>query len=157
VHVDVLGLHDTDDAAPPKTKNNGEGEAQSGQEGAAKADAGDVRPASPPVVVKPGKWDYFFGRVTSNPHNEARSKQNLKDLNALGFDESAGGREALTRLFEDGQALPETSRHVTEHGVTITRTAPVGEAGAIDVKYFYPDGDMNATPEVSTIIPKIFK
>jgi len=109
------------------------------------------------VVVKDGKWDYFFGRVKSNPHNEARSLQNLKDLEALGIKEASGGREQLVKLFEQGRSLPEAGRHVTEHGVTITRTVKVGYAGAIDVKYFYPGGDMTAIPEVSTIIPKIFK
>ncbi|MGE5788594.1 MAG: CRISPR-associated helicase Cas3', partial [Myxococcales bacterium] len=34
----------------------------------------------------------------------ARSLQNLKDLNKLGFDEAAGGREALMSLFQKSQA-----------------------------------------------------
>lgn len=108
------------------------------------------------VTVKDSKWDYFFGRVKSSPHNEARSLQNLKDLEALGIREAQGGREQLVKLFEEGLSLPEVGRHVTEHGVTITRTVKVGEAGAIDVKYFYPGGDMTAIPEISTIIPKTF-
>ena len=109
------------------------------------------------VTVKPGKWDYFFGRVTSNPHNQARSLQNLRDLRTLGFDEAAGGRNALTKLFQESQRLPEAARHVTEHGITVTRTARVGDVGAIDIKYFYPGGNMSAAPEVSTIIPKVFR
>lgn len=118
------------------------------------------KPAAPGagrVTVKPNKWDYFFGRVKSNPHNEARSLQNLRELKRLGIDEAAGGREKLMALFERGLELPEAGRHVTEHGVTITRTVEVGDVGAIDVKYFYPKGDLTAVPEVSTIIPKIFK
>ena len=110
-----------------------------------------------PVTVQSGKWDYFFGRVASSEHNKFRSLQNLRDLNALGFDEAAGGRAALLKLFQDSQKLPEVARHVTDYGVTITRTARVGEIGAIDVKYFYPGGNMKAIPEVSSIIPKIFK
>lgn len=109
------------------------------------------------VIVKPAKWDYFFGRVKSNPHNEARSLQNLKDLNTLGFDETAGGQEALTKIFQQSKDLPEISRHITDYGVTVTRTAKIGEVGSIDIKYFYPKGNMSAVPEVSTIIPKIFK
>ena len=109
------------------------------------------------VVVKGGKWDYFFGRVTSNPHNQARSLQNLKDLKALGFDDTAAGRAALTKLFRFGRYLPETARHTTQYGITITRRVPVGNVGAIDVKYFYPGGDLSTTPEVSTIIPKVFR
>ena len=112
---------------------------------------------TPLVIVKDGKWDYFFGRVKSNSHNEARSLQNLRDLETLGFREAQGGREQLFRLFEQGRTGPQTARHVTEHGITITRTVKVGDAGAIDVKYFYPGGNLRATPEISTIIPKIFK
>ncbi len=108
-------------------------------------------------TVKSGKWDYFFGRVTSNPHNQARSLQNLKDLKNLGFDEALGGRKALMKMFEQGKSLPAVARHVTEYGVTITRTVPIKNIGAIDVKYFYLHGNMKAAPEISTIIPKIFK
>jgi len=108
------------------------------------------------VTVNTGKWDYFFGRVTSNPHNQARSLQNLKDLNILGFDDTAAGRAGLARLFEIGRHLPETARHKTQYGITITRRVPAGIKGAIDVKYFYPGGDLSAIPEVSTIIPKVF-
>lgn len=120
--------------------------------------ADDVAGAGDAIVrVKPGKWDYFFGRVTSNPHNEARSVQNLRDLEALGIRESEGGQAQLASLFEQGRSLPETARHTTDFGVTITRRIPVGDKGVIDAKYFYPGGDMSATPEISTIIPKIFK
>ena len=94
--------------------------------------------------------------MTSTPHNQARSLQNLRDLTTLGFEDNAAGRAALTELFETGTHLPETARHTTEYGVTITRRVPVGDAGVIDVKYFYPGGDLSATPEISTIIPKIF-
>lgn len=110
----------------------------------------------PRVIVQEGKWDYFFGRVTSSPHNTARSLQNLKDLGTLGFDEAAGGREALLRLFEATRSSPEVARHVTQYGVTITRTARVGNVGAIDIKYFYAGGNTNVVPEISSIIPKIF-
>ena len=109
------------------------------------------------VVVKPSKFDYFFGRVTSNSHNQARSLQNLKDLETLGIKEAERGQVKLEQIFEEGLQQPEVSRLTTEYGVTITRTVKVGDAGAIDVKYFYPGGDLSATPEITTIIPKIFK
>ena len=121
------------------------------------APAAPGAPKLPGVTVKEGKWDYFFGRVKSNPDNEARSLQNMKDLETLGIKEAEGGQAKLLKLFEEGKGLPEAGRHTTEYGVTITRTVKVGEKGAIDVKYFYPGGDLTATPEVSTIIPKIFK
>jgi hypothetical protein len=112
----------------------------------------------PKVTVKEGKWDYFFGRVKSNPHNTQRSLQNAKDLADLGIKEEKGGREKLMKIFEEGLKKPATGKpHITEHGTTITRTVEVPPKGAIDVKYFYPKHDMSATPEISTIIPKIFK
>jgi RHS repeat-associated protein len=126
------------------------------EEEAAKRAAKEAAKGTSTVVVKESKWDYFFGRVKSNPHNEARSLQNLKDLKTLGIDEASGGRNRLTQIFEEGLTSPETGRHVTQYGTTITRTVQVPPKGAIDVKYFYPGGDMSATPEVSTIIPKIF-
>jgi peptidoglycan hydrolase-like protein with peptidoglycan-binding domain len=118
--------------------------------------ASRITGAKKSVTVQPGKWDFFFGRVKSSPHNLDRSLQNLKDLKTLGFDESAGGRDALIKLFQESQGLPEAARHVTEYGVTITRVARIGNIGSIDIKYFYPGGNMSAAPEVSTIIPKIF-
>jgi hypothetical protein len=81
----------------------------------------------------------------------------VKDLATLGINEAEGGQAQLQEIFEQGLSNPETARLTTEYGVTITRTVAVGERGAIDVKYFYPGGDLSATPEVSTIIPKIFK
>ena len=108
------------------------------------------------VIVKDSKWDYFFGRVTSSAHNEARSLQNVKDLETLGFKEAEGGQAKLLKLFEEGRTLPETSGYTSEYGVTVTRTVKVGDIGAIEVKYYYPGGDMSATPEISSIIPKIF-
>jgi hypothetical protein len=98
----------------------------------------------------------FFGRAQSKPHSKDRSLQNLKDLKTLCFDEAAGGQATLESIFQQGLKTPETSRYVSEYGVTITRTVRIDEIGAIDVKYFYPEGNLNATPEVSTIIPKIF-
>jgi len=29
--------------------------------------------------------------------------------------------------------------------------------GVVEVKYFYSDGDLSSTPEVVTIIPKIYR
>jgi hypothetical protein len=107
--------------------------------------------------VNEGKWDYFFGRVTSSPHNTARSQQNLRDLKALGFDEAAGGKEALLKVFRDSQTLSPTETNVTKYGITITRTAKIGDVGSIDIKYFYPGGNLTAVPQVTTVIPKLFK
>lgn len=109
------------------------------------------------IKVNEGKWDYFFGRVKSSPHNEARSLQNARDLEKLGIKEAEGGRERLMKIFEEGMKAPDKATHVTEYGTTITRTVEIPGKGAIDIKYFYPQGNLSSTPEISTIIPKLFK
>jgi hypothetical protein len=110
-------------------------------------------------TIKANKFDYFFGRVISNPHNRQRSLQNLQDLNKLGVDEANNGQANLMQCFEEGLLSPEISRKVTDYGVTIVRRVEMtaSEAhGAIDVAYFYPNSDLTATPEISSIIPKIY-
>jgi RHS repeat-associated protein len=108
------------------------------------------------VVVADNKWDYFFGRVTSSPENQARSIQNLEDLKTLGIVESNGGRAQLLKIFDDGLSAPEISREVSEYGISIGRSVQIEDKGLIEVYYFYPKGNLNATPRISTIIPKIF-
>ncbi len=107
-------------------------------------------------TLKESKFDYFFGRVRSNPRNQQRGLQNLADLRQLGIDEAARGRERLLQIFQDGLNALETGRYFSEYGITITRRVEVS-GGAIEVKYFYPDGDLSSTPEVVTIIPKIYR
>ncbi len=107
-------------------------------------------------ILKESKFDYFFGRVRSNPRNQQRSLQNLADLRQLGIDEVAGGRERLLQIFQDGLNAPETSRYISEHGITVTRRIELS-GGAIEVKYFYPDSNLSSIPEVVTIIPKIYR
>jgi hypothetical protein len=107
-------------------------------------------------TLKESKFDYFFGRVQSNPRNQRRALQNLADLRQLGIDEAAGGRERLLLIFQHGLNAPETGRYFSEYGITITRRVELGR-GAIEVKYFYSDGDLSSTPEVVTIIPKIYR
>jgi hypothetical protein len=110
-------------------------------------------------TIKESKFDYFFGRVISNPHNRQRSVQNLQDLNQLGIDEANNGKEDLMRRFEEGLLSPEVSRKVTDYGVTIVRRVMIQGpqvSGSIDVSYFYPDSDLMATPEIASIIPKIY-
>jgi hypothetical protein len=38
-------------------------------------------------IVDERKFDYFFGRVISNPHNRTRSLENLEGLRELGIEE----------------------------------------------------------------------
>lgn len=53
-------------------------------------------------ALRASKFDFFFGRVTSNPKNQQRSLQNLENLKQLGVDEAGGGRERLMQIFVQG-------------------------------------------------------
>lgn len=109
-------------------------------------------------TIKESKFDYFFGRVTSSPSNEARSRQNLQDLNKLGIHESDNGQERLMQIFETGLSASEIKRKINEYGITIIKQVEVygnNIKGVIEIAYFYSAGDLLSIPEVSTIIPKI--
>ncbi|NES17532.1 MAG: hypothetical protein F6K41_00910 [Symploca sp. SIO3E6] len=110
-------------------------------------------------TIKEGKFNYFFGRVTSNPHNQQRSLQNLQDLKKLGVDELTGGQQRLMEIFQDGLNCPEVSRKINDYGTTIVRVVEINRMeskGAIKISYFYPSSNLAATPEVVSIIPKIY-
>ena len=118
-----------------------------------------VKPSVPNEVlpkgynIDPKKFDYFFGKVTTgNPHNIERSAQNLNDLNTLGINNG----QALTSLFNkaasDGAIISQKSN---KFGTTVVKSIPVSDKGAIQVGFFYPEGNMSATPKVKTLIPKI--
>ncbi|BDA75764.1 hypothetical protein RIVM261_082740 [Rivularia sp. IAM M-261] len=109
-------------------------------------------------TIKESKFDYFFGRVTSNPSNQARSIQNLQDLKKLGIDEATDGQKYLMQIFEFGLNAPEIKRKINEYGTTIIKQAEVSSneaKGVIEIAYFYPAGNLLNIPEVTTIIPKI--
>ena len=113
-------------------------------------------------TVKASKFDFFFGRVTSTPSNTRRSLDNLRDLRILGIDEVAGGFEKLLQIFAEGLNAPEVEddRKPNEYGVNISRKVELrgGEKpGAIVVRYFYPEGDFDVTPQVTSILPLIYQ
>jgi hypothetical protein len=111
-------------------------------------------------TIKEPKFDYFFGRVASNPKNQTRSLQNLRDLKTLGIDENLGGRDRLMEIFKSGLNSPAIKTKTSEYGKTVIKQVEVvGEEarGAIEISYFYPKGDLSAIPEITTIIPKIYK
>lgn len=111
--------------------------------------------------IKESKFDYFFGRVRSNPKNQARSLQNLRDLNRLGIRESEGGQQRLLELFAVGLSAAEVGRRIRPaFGMTVIRAVEVSSPearGAIEISYFYPGADLSVIPEVVSIIPKIYR
>jgi filamentous hemagglutinin len=48
------------------------------------------------IKIDDGKFDYLFGRVTSNNHNAARSNQLAGVMKHLGVHDTASGRKLLT-------------------------------------------------------------
>jgi hypothetical protein len=113
-------------------------------------------------TVKSSKFDFFFGRVTSTPTNTRRSLDNLRDLRTLGIDEASGGKEKLLEIFAAGLNAPEVAgdRKINEYGANISRKVELrgGEKpGAIVVRYFYPEGDLNGNPQVTSIVPLIYQ
>ncbi|MBT2454966.1 polymorphic toxin-type HINT domain-containing protein [Streptomyces sp. ISL-86] len=111
------------------------------------------------VTIDGGKWDYFFGRVNSNPHNAERSAQNAYQLESIGIRDNAAGREVLTEHFNEaarsgvvetyvnpksgltnmrtesllygprGSLLIRSNFEVTDSGVRLTTMIPVGGRG----------------------------
>lgn len=57
------------------------------------ADGNDVTKG---IEIAPGKFDYLFGRVSSNAHNAARSNQLALEMKRLGVPDTAAGRQMLT-------------------------------------------------------------
>lgn len=113
-------------------------------------------------TVKSSKFDFFFGRVTSTPTNTRRSLDNLRDLRTLGIEEASGGKEQLLEIFAEGLNAPEVEgdRKINEYGENISRKVELrgGEKpGAIVVRYFYPEGDLDANPQVTSIVPLIYQ
>ncbi|WP_392562369.1 hemagglutinin repeat-containing protein [Orbus sturtevantii] len=103
--------------------------------------------------VDPNKFDYFFGRVTTgNAHNVQRSAQNLKDLNTLGIKTEQQLVSIFNKAAGEGTIVSQKSNNF---GTTITKSMNVSDKGAIQVSFFYPNGNLNATPKVTTLIPKL--
>ncbi len=111
--------------------------------------------------IQERKFDFFFGQITSTPRNQARSLQNLEDLARLGIRVETQGRDRLMQIFAAGLTASETSpRREDEYGVTIGRTVQVESEvakGGIEIFYLYRDGDLSSIPEVTTIIPRIYR
>ncbi|SUW65724.1 Filamentous hemagglutinin [Buttiauxella agrestis] len=131
----------------------GAGVWNAGRAGAAEASSVSKEIAPQAYNVDPNKFDYFFGKVTEgNPHNIERSAQNLKDLNTLGINNEQSLVDVFNKAASDGVIVSQKSNNF---GTTITKNITVSDKGAINVSFFYPGGDLNVTPKITTLIPKI--
>ncbi|WP_163264827.1 hypothetical protein [Chelativorans alearense] len=73
------------------------------------------------VQIDSGKFDYLFGRVTSNPHNTARSQQLQSELSRVGIYDTPSGRQTLASHFSDVASDPSSVVRTfteTRNGVT---------------------------------------
>jgi len=70
-----------------------------------------------------GKWEYFFGRVTSGEHNTKRSVGLCQNLNRIGIYDDALGRARLTGYFDsvvkDDTIVIETQE--TDYGYRVIK------------------------------------
>ena len=108
----------------------------------------------PTFSVKPGKYDYFFGKVTSSQKNMKRSLQNKNDLSYMGITNEEQLNTALGKALDKGK---ETKRITNEYVITICEQIDIGDKGSIEVSFLYRNGDMLSTPEVTTLVPRINK
>jgi len=89
------------------------------------------------VTIDNGKWDYFFGRVNSNPHNAERSAQNAYQLESIGIRDNAVGREVLTGHFNEAMRSGVVETYVNpKSGLTNMRTESLlyGPRGALLIR-----------------------
>lgn len=110
-------------------------------------------------TIKSNKFDYFFGRVTSNPDNQRRSLDNLNGLRQFGIEEENNGREQLLQIFQQGLNAPQVGRKRDRYGTTIVRKVEItipDLQGAVEISYLYRNNDFNSIPEVTTLITKIY-
>lgn len=109
-------------------------------------------------TIKVSKFDFFFGRVSSTPENERRSRDNCYGLRQLGIEGDRGTKQ-LMQIFQKGLTAPQVGGKRDRYGITIVRKVEVigpQARGAIEISYLYRHHDFQATPEVTTLIPKIY-
>ena len=99
------------------------------------------------------KYDYFFGKVTSNSHNATRSIQIKNTLNELGITNKHQMNRIFDRAITEGNII---KTQTTNYGTVITRQVEIGKTGCIDVGFFYENSNMLSIPKVVTVIPKIY-
>ncbi|GGV11357.1 hypothetical protein GCM10010293_01520 [Streptomyces griseoflavus] len=106
------------------------------------------------VTIDDGKWDYFFGRVNSNPHNAERSAQNAYQLESIGIRDNAAGREVLTGHFNEAMRSGVVETYVNpKSGLTNMRTESLlyGPRGALLIRANFEVTDNGV--RLTTMIP----
>jgi filamentous hemagglutinin len=96
-----------------------------------------VRSGDCGLTIDEGKWDYFFGRVNSSPHNAERSAQNAYQLESIGIRDNVAGREILAGFFGEAARDGVVESYVNpKSGLTNIRTESLlyGPSGALLIR-----------------------
>jgi RHS repeat-associated protein len=108
------------------------------------------------LEIAPGKFDYIFGRVTSNAHNAARSNQMAHAMKQLGIHDTASGRKLMSEhMASSARAQGNVIRTFSnQYGVFEVRDSfligPSGRSAQIEATFqVLEDG----TRRLSTFIP----
>lgn len=68
------------------------------------------------------KFNYFFGKVKSDPHNTPRSIQNKQQLASIGIHDNAQGRKIISDTVENSVSSPaniiSTEKKIGKDGLT---------------------------------------
>ena len=108
------------------------------------------------LEIAPGKFDYLFGRVSSNAHNAARSNQLALEMKRLGVPDTAVGRRMLSEhLALSARAEGNLSRTFSnQYGNFEVRESlfmgPSGKAAKFESTFQVLD---DGTRRLSTVIP----
>lgn len=107
------------------------------------------------AIVDAGKYDYLFGKVASNAHNQARSAQNARQLARIGVYDNALGRSLLQGHFDDVVARTDNILGTipTEYGMLqIRESVFVGPGGFLHFRSGWQVTD--AGLRLTTVIPR---
>ncbi|MGX5830928.1 RHS repeat-associated core domain-containing protein [Mesorhizobium sp. 43Arga] len=112
------------------------------------------------MEIAASKFDYLFGKVTSSPHNLARSRQLATDMKALGIQDTDVGKKILAdhlkmSVNSEGNIV---SKYTDEYGTFEVRESllmgPSGKAAKVNSTFHLMD---DGTRQFSTMITHIGK
>ncbi|WP_346133445.1 tachylectin-related carbohydrate-binding protein [Lentzea roselyniae] len=107
------------------------------------------------ALVDNGKYDYLFGKVDSNSHNAARSKQNKEQLARIGVHDTPQGRALIKKHLDDAVTSDANIKrtYTDEYGTFQIRDSLFAGPGG----FLHFESAWQVTPDglrLTTIIPK---
>ncbi|WP_156935423.1 hypothetical protein [Pseudonocardia spinosispora] len=104
--------------------------------------------------MEEGKFDYIFGKVTSGPHNTARSVQMKEQLARIGIFDSPQSRQLLRENLSEASASSSNIQRAfeTEYGKFEVRDSLLaGPRGILKIESTWQQTDNGL--KLITIIP----